>query len=102
MTLRRALSLIAALAFGVLLAVGIAGPAGAVDNPTYTAPPPTTPVTSPPPTRTEKVETAVNRSEVRTRLAITGSDTTSLFLVGTLLLATGVAVMYARHRHLTA
>ena len=101
MSMRRAVALFLALAVSALFAVGLSSPAGAVDNPTYTAPPPTTPVTSPEPVRTDEVETAVQREQVRTTLAITGSSTATLAAFGSLLVGAGVAVLYGRRHALS-
>jgi LPXTG-motif cell wall-anchored protein len=99
MSTPRILGLVLALLLGAaVLAAG--SPAGAVDNPNYTAPPPTTPVTSPVPAK--KVETAVNAAPVRTRLAITGSDATGLAVLGGSLLLVGAGVLAVRRRSLSA
>jgi LPXTG-motif cell wall-anchored protein len=99
MSMRRIASLLLAVLIGAAV-LGGAAPAGAVDNPNYTAPPPTTPVTSPQPAR--QVETAVTAAPVRTRLAITGSDATGLALLGGSLLLGGAAVLALRRRSLSA
>lgn len=93
MSLPRTLSLTLALVVGSLL---LAGPAGATENPDYTAPPPTTVITTPPPAT--KVKTAVAVTPVRTRLAITGSDATGTVLFGAGLVAAGVGVLVVRRR----
>ncbi|MEZ5204277.1 MAG: LPXTG cell wall anchor domain-containing protein [Acidimicrobiales bacterium] len=49
--------------------------------------------------RTDEVETAVQREQVRTTLAITGSSTATLAAFGSLLVGAGVAVLYGRRRH---
>ena len=84
----------------VLALLGVASPAGALDNPDYTAPPPTTPVTSPKPP--PPVETAVNAAPVRTRLAITGSDATGLAIVGGSCVAIGAGLLVVRRRSINA
>lgn len=96
---RRLLGPLIALLLG-LAVLGAASPAGAVDNPSYTAPPPTTPVTTPVPAK--KVETAVTAAPVRTRLAITGADATGLAVLGTSLLAVGTGLLLYRRRSLSA
>ena len=101
---RRLLALPLAGLLAVLLGLAVVGgasPAGAVDNPTYTAPPPATTITSPSPTAPgpdDEVATAVQREAVRTRLAITGSDATGLAVVGTALLLAGGGVLVLRRR----
>ncbi|MGN6693555.1 MAG: LPXTG cell wall anchor domain-containing protein [Aquihabitans sp.] len=94
MSLRRTLALTLALVVGTLL--WAASPAGATENPDYTAPPPPTTVTTPTPTT--GVKTAVAVTPVRTRLAITGSDTTGLAVIGASLVAVGTGVLVARRR----
>lgn len=101
MSLRRVLVLLLAALLG-LAVLGGAAPAGAVDNPTYTAPPPATTITSPGPTTTaaadDEVVTAVKVEAARTRLAITGSDATGLAVLGGVLVLAGVGVLVARRR----
>lgn len=99
MSLRRTLSLTVALVVASLM--WAASPAGATENPDYTAPPPTTVVTTPQPTTTG-VKTAVAVTPVRTRLAITGSDATGTVVVGVSLVALGAGVMVIRRRKLAA
>lgn len=101
MTFRRVLQLSLALLFGSL-ALAVASPAGAVDNPDYTAPPPTTVITTPP-TEPEtasrrEVATAVAVSPVRSQMAITGSDVAQLAALGTGLVVVGAVVLVARRR----
>jgi LPXTG-motif cell wall-anchored protein len=98
MTLRRMLSLALALLVGSLL--WAASPAGATENPDYTAPAPTTTVTSPTPTT--GVKTAVAVTPVRTRLAITGSDSTALALIGGSCVALGVGILVVRRRRIAS
>jgi LPXTG-motif cell wall-anchored protein len=97
--LRRMLSLVAALVVGVLV---LAAPAGATENPDYTAPPPTSVVTSPPPSTPAKVKTAVAVTPARTRLAITGTDATGTVVVGVGLVALGAGVLVVRRRRAAA
>ena len=106
MAFRRTLeALLAATVVGAVLFIGSA--AGAVDNPDYTAPPPssvpsTTP-TSTQPQQARRVETAVSVTPVRSRLAITGSDVGQLAVIGSgLVLAGGVVLVLRRRRPLTA
>jgi LPXTG-motif cell wall-anchored protein len=98
MSLRRMLSMTLALLLAGLLWAG--SPAGATENPDYTAVPPTSAVTTPPPA--QKVHTAVAVTPIRTRLAITGSDATGTALVGAALVAVGAAVLVARRRRAAA
>lgn len=94
MSLRRVLWMTLAV---VLAALGsLASPASATENPDYTAPPPTTVVTTPQPAT--KVKTAVAVTPVRTRLAITGSDATDTVVIGVVLVASGAALLAVRRR----
>lgn len=93
MSLRRTLHLTLALVIGSLL---WAMPAGAVENPDYTAVAPTSVVASPPPAR--PVSTAVKVAPARTRLAITGSDAATSAALGATLVAAGVGVLVIRRR----
>jgi LPXTG-motif cell wall-anchored protein len=94
MSLRRTLHLTLAIVVGALL--WSATPAGATENPDYTAPPPTTVITTPPPVA--KVKTAVAVTPLRTRLAITGSDATGTVILGAGLVALGAGVLVVRRR----
>lgn len=100
MSLRRVLALLVAITG--LAVLGLAAPAGAVDNPTYTAPPPATTITSPtptePPAADDQVVTAVKVEAARTRLAITGSDATGLAVIGGTLVLAGVGTLVLRRR----
>ena len=98
MSLRRTLSLTLALVVGTLL--WAAAPAGATENPDYTAPPPTSTVTTPPPAT--KVKTAVAVTPVRTRLAITGSDATGTVVLGASLITVGAGILVLRRRKAAA
>jgi LPXTG-motif cell wall-anchored protein len=94
MSLRRMLSSIVALLLASLL--WVASPAGATENPDYTAVPPTSTVTTPaPPAR---VKTAVAVTPIRTRLAITGSDAAETAALGALLVAGGAGILVVRRR----
>jgi len=98
MSLRRTFALLASVVVASLL--WTAAPAGATENPDYTAPPPTTVITTPaPPT---KVKTAVAVTPVRTRLAITGSDATGTVLLGAGLIAVGAGFLVVRRRKLSS
>lgn len=106
MTVRRTLkTALVLLAAAFALTVGSA--AGAIENPDYTAPPPSTPVTVLP-ARVDAVraQPAVaapsNPSVANQRLAITGSETTQLVVVGALLVAGGAGLMVARRRTASA
>lgn len=72
--------------------------AGAVENPDYTAPPPSTPITALP----AKIEAVRAKPAVAAasnqRLAITGSETTQLVVTGALLVAGGAGLMVVRRR----
>lgn len=98
MSLRRTLSLTLALVVGSLLLA--AAPASATENPDYTAPPPTTIVTTPAPA--PKVKTAVAVTPVRTRLAITGSDATGTVVLGASLVTLGAGILVLRRRKAAA
>ena len=95
-------ALLAATVVGALLFLGSA--AGAVDNPDYTAPPPTTPSTTTTPSvsqtvaQPKHVETAVAVTPVRSRLAITGSDVGQTAAVGAGLVLVGGVLLAARRR----
>lgn len=99
MSWRRMFSFTLALVVGGLLWTG--SPAHATTNPDYTAPPPTTVITTPTPT-TQPVKTAVAVTPVRTRLAITGSDATGTAVIGASLVALGVGVLVIRRRRAAA
>ena len=94
MSLRRVLSMTVAVVLAAL--VSLAAPASATENPDYTAPPPTTVVTTPQPAT--KVKTAVAVTPLRTRLAITGSDATGTVVIGVVLIAGGAALLAVRRR----
>jgi len=102
MSLRRSLTFIFALAVAAL-ALGTATPAGAVDNPDYTAPAPTT-VVVPSSVQAETTPTPVEVRQVTAvpaanqRLAITGSDSAQMAMVGAALLGVGGVVMVLRRR----
>lgn len=98
MSLRRTLLLTVAAVIAALWLV-TATPAGAVDNPDYTSPPPSTVVTTPPPAK--RVTTAVRVAPLRTRLAITGSDATGTAVLGVSLVVLGAGVLVVR-RHRVA
>ena len=88
---------LAALLGAVVLGSGAT--AGAVDNPAYTSPPPSTVITTPPSVvPVQRVATAVTVRPVRSQLAITGSDVGQTALVGGVLLFAGVAVLVVRRR----
>lgn len=98
MTWRRIVQLTTALLVGGLLWAGAgAGTAGATENPDYTAPPPTTVVSTPQPAT--KVKTAVAVRPVRTRLAITGSDQTGTVVVAVTMIGLGAGALVLRRRH---
>lgn len=99
MSLRRSFTLAFALAVAAL-AFGFASPAGAVDNPDYTAPVPSTTVpvsvvaeTTPPAVQKTTAVPAANQ-----RLAITGADSAQLAMFGVVLLAGGGITLAARRR----
>ena len=77
--------------------------AGAVENPDYTAPPPSVPVTVlPAKVDAIRARPAVaapsNQRAANQQLAITGSETTQLVVVGLLLVAGGAGLLVARRR----
>ena len=98
MSLRRVLSMTVAVVLAALVAP--AAPASATENPDYTAPPPTTVVTTPQPAT--KVKTAVAVTPLRTRLAITGSDATGTVVIGVVLIAGGAALLAVRRRRVAS
>jgi LPXTG-motif cell wall-anchored protein len=88
------------------LTLAFASPAGAVENPNYTVPPPSEPVGSTPQGEQYQV---VNRTaspgrtsvaESRQRLPITGSDVTGIAVIGGLLVAGGAVLLTIRRRSL--
>ena len=90
-----------AIVLAALLGAVVLGSAtaGAVDNPAYTSPPPSTVITTPPSVvPVQRVATAVTVRPVRSQLAITGSDVGQTALVGGVLLFAGVAVLVVRRR----
>ena len=93
MTIRRSLQVFLALVVAVM-ALGMARPAGAVDNPDYTAPPPASVVETNTPVPVQQVQTVA----VPERLAITGSDSAQLVAFGAALVAGGAVVLVARRR----
>ncbi len=96
MSLRRFLQLTVALVVATL-ALSLGSAAGAVDNPDYTAPPPSTPVTNPEPVQVRKItETAA--VPARQWMPITGSDVTGMAVVGGLLVAGGAGLLVVRRR----
>lgn len=107
MTVRRPLQLaLVLLVAAFTLSMGTA--AGAVENPDYTAPPPSTPVTDPP---TQVATLRANRAAAspvaaaapsNQRLAITGSETAQLLVIGALLVAGGATLMAVRRRTASA
>jgi LPXTG-motif cell wall-anchored protein len=102
MPMRRTIQLLAASCAMVLscTALVLGSPAGALDNPDYTVPPPATVITTPPPTAptTPAVQTAVRREAVRTRLAITGSSANFAAALGATLVGLGAAALVLRRR----
>jgi len=98
MSLRRITLLLIAAVVGLTL--WASSPAGAVDNPDYTSPPPSTAVSTPAPA--QQVKPAVTASPVRTRLAITGSDAATMAVVGAGLVVVGTGTLVLRRRSATA
>ena len=96
MRARHVVIAIAAL-IGVLV-FSMGSPAGAIDNPDYTSPPPTTVVTPPTPRSVQRVQTAVTVRPVRSQLAITGSDVSQLVVIGGVLVAVGAGMLVVRRR----
>lgn len=93
------------LVFSALLAgatlFGNPSAAGAVDNPDYTAPPPSVAIQNRTPTvRTASTTSTASKpsAPTRTRLAITGAETTQLVYFGTLLVASGAMTLALRRR----
>lgn len=97
------------VAFGLLIglaALFVANPAGALQNPDYTAPPPPSAVSTPPspqPVRqpeqsTQREVTTAVRVPLRSRMAITGSDVTQTAVIGAVLVGLGAVVLVARRR----
>ena len=86
----------------VVTAIALAGgTAGAATNPDYTEAPPTSTVVSTPPpapAARQPVSTAVRVAPLRTRLAITGSETVALAALGATMVGAGIVVLGARRR----
>ena len=93
---RRTLQLVLAVLAGALLWVAAGtSPAGATDNPDYTAPPPTTVVSTPAPPSPAKTAVA---KPLRTSLPITGSDATGTVVIASGLIALGACALVLRRR----
>lgn len=100
MSLRRTFQLaLVVVVASVALAFGSA--AGAVDNPDYTAPPPSSVVENSVPQTARQISSAA-ATPSRQRLAITGADSLGLVVVGALLLAGGAATLLVRRRNALA
>jgi LPXTG-motif cell wall-anchored protein len=93
MAIRRSLQVFVAVVVAVA-ALALANPAGAVDNPGYTAPPPSSVVQTSTPAPLRQVQTAAAPQ----RLAITGSDSLQLAVLGALLIVGGAGALVARRR----
>jgi LPXTG-motif cell wall-anchored protein len=91
-----------------VLSLAFAGPAFALSNPDYTAPPPPTVVQTPQPpsivsprvpaVQRPVVETAVTSRPVRSSMPITGSDVGPLLILGLGLGAAGAGILLIRRR----
>ncbi|MEZ5177694.1 MAG: LPXTG cell wall anchor domain-containing protein [Acidimicrobiales bacterium] len=92
MTIRRSLQVFLALVVAVV-ALGPSRPAPR--QPDYTVSPPSTVVQSTTPAPVQQVQTA---AAVPDRLAITGSDSAQLAVIGAVLVAGGAVVLVARRR----
>ncbi len=107
MRLRPVLRLALGLLFG-LAALFVANPAGALQNPDYTAPAPPTAVSTPPSPqpvrqpeqRTQREVTTAVRVPLRSRLAITGSDVGQTVVIGAVLVGLGGVLLMTRRRTL--
>lgn len=107
MTVRRTLKT-ALLLLVAAFTITVGSVAGAVENPDYTAPPPSTPVTvlpakidavrARPAVAASSDKSVANASEANQRLAITGSETTQLVAIGALLVAGGASLLIVRRR----
>ena len=98
---RLAQGLVASMIAVVALAVGSV--AGAVGNPDYTAPPPSTPVVQPLPAVIQRAQNVPASPSVpatnRSRMPVTGSDLVQLFAMGTVLVAGGAGLLTVRRGH---
>lgn len=104
MTRQRTLQiLVVTVISAVTLAVGSV--AGAIDNPDYTAPPPTTPVTQALPTVVQTARQTPRTPAVpvssRPRMPVTGSDLVQLLAMGAALVVGGAGILTLRRRQTT-
>lgn len=97
MSIRRSLQVFFALVVAVV-AFGLAQPAGAVENPDYTDSPPPSVVHTDIPEQARPAVSQAQAAALPDRLAITGSDSVQLAVLGAVLLAGGAVVLVARRR----
>ncbi len=107
MTVRRTLQTALVLLVAALT-ITVGSAAGAVENPDYTAPPPSTPVSvlpvkvdavrAQPAVAANSTRGVADPSAANQRLAITGSETTQLVALGALLVAGGAGLVAVRRR----
>ncbi|CAN5874704.1 hypothetical protein BH23ACT2_BH23ACT2_31130 [soil metagenome] len=101
MTLRRSTQLLVAV-LATVVALALASPAGAIDNPDYTAPAPAEVTENATPAAQGDAVSAQGRSagEATDRewLPITGSDVIALLGIGAVLVAGGAGVLMVRRR----
>ncbi len=97
MSLRRSLQVFFALVVAVV-ALGLARPAGAVENPDYISPSPSEVVHTSTPAPARPAVSQGQAAAGPQRLAITGSDSVQLAVFGSVLLAGGAVVLAARRR----
>ncbi len=100
MTVRRSTQLLVAV-LATVVALALASPAGAIDNPDYTAPAPAEVTENATPAAQGDAVPAQGRSAGeadREWLPITGSDVITLLGIGAVLVAGGAGVLMVRRR----
>lgn len=107
MTLPRPLRVLAAFVIFAAFAFGSTSVAGAVENPDYTEPAPTTPVEPEPevinnnvvkPVVKPATTAAATPAVANQRLAITGAETVQMVVIGAVMVAGGAGLLVLRRR----
>lgn len=107
MTLPRPLRVLAAVVIFAAFAFGSTSVAGAVENPDYTEPAPTTPVEPEPevinnnvvkPVVKPATTAAATPAVANQRLAITGAETVQMVVIGAVMVAGGAGLLVLRRR----
>ncbi len=94
----RLLVLVFAALVGLAALAGTGSVAGAVENPDYTAPPPSSVTNNSVPTLRQTTSTSTAATPSTQRLAITGAETTQLVAIGGVLVAAGAVTLVVRRR----